>query len=186
MRILTVAFFDDNYGDMLIRTCFLQLTKVVMQNIGVSDYTLDVMPLKTPDDSLISAADMIVFPGGALFGMNYLGTASYIERVLDIADAKGTPVVFASLGLNHMEDGDESDDRLRGILSRRCIRAVSVRDSEDIFRRYAGTQVYQIQPVCDPVAWVEAVYAQDIARIDEQKRAPCACDRYQRGTRRTF
>ena len=170
MRILTVAFFDDNYGDMLIRTCFLQLTKVVLKNLGVNDYTLDVMPLKSPDDSQIAAADLIVFPGGAMFGINYLGVAAFIERVLDIADAKGTPVVFGSLGFNHMEDSDAHDDRLHAILSRRSIRAVSVRDSEDIFRRYAGEQAYEIQPVCDPAVWIEAVYAHDIEKAYEKKR----------------
>lgn len=170
MRILTVAFFDDNYGDMLIRTCFLQLTKVVLKNLGVEEYTLDVMPLKAPDDSQIAAADMIVFPGGAMFGINYLGVAAYIERVLDIADAKGTPVVFGSLGFNHMENAEEHDDRLHQILSRRSIRAVSVRDSEDIFRHYAGEQAYEIQPVCDPAVWIEAVYAHDIEKAYAKKR----------------
>lgn len=170
MRILTVAFFDDNYGDMLIRTCFLQLAKVVLKNLGVSDYTLDVTALKSPDDEKINAADMIVFPGGAMFGINYLGVADYIEHVLDIADKKEIPVVFSSLGLNHMEDSDAHDDRLHAILSRSCIRAVSVRDSEEIIRRYAGEQAYKVQPVCDPAVWVEAVYAHDIGKAYQMKR----------------
>lgn len=170
MRILTVAFFDDNYGDMLIRTCFLQLTKVVLKNLGVSSYTLDVMPLKAPRDEQVEQADLIVFPGGAMFGINYLGVADYIERMLDIADAMGIPVIFSSLGFNHMEYGDDSDDRLHSILSRPCIRAVSVRDSEDIFRRYAGEQRYEIRPVCDPACWVEAVYARDIEAAYAEKR----------------
>ena len=171
MRILTVAFFDDNYGDMLIRTCFLQLTKVVLENIGVTDYTMDVMPLKAPDDTQVEEADLILFPGGAMFGVNYLGVAEYIERVLDIADRRGIPVVFSSLGLNHMENGAENDERLHAILSRPCIKAVSVRDSLSIFRRFAGDQRYEIEPVCDPVLWDGAVYAKDTADVIAEKAA---------------
>lgn len=170
MRILTIAFFDDNFGDMLIRTCFIQLTKVALQNLGVRDYTLDAIPLKSLDDQQVESAELIVFPGGAMFGINYLGVADDIEHVLDIADARGIPVVFSSLGLNHMESGEEHDARLHQMLSRPCIKAVSVRDSDDAFRRFAGEQTYSIRSVCDPAVWVGAVYAKDTEAILEKKR----------------
>lgn len=170
MRILTAAFFDDNYGDMLIRICFLQLSRVVLKNLGISDYTLDVMPLKQPRDEQIVSADLIVIPGGAMFGINYLNVAEHIEHILDLADEKDIPVIFSSLGFNHMADSSENDERLHRILSRSCIKAVSVRDSDDIFRRYAGQQTYEIIPVCDPAVWTEAVYAHDIAAAYAEKR----------------
>ncbi|MBQ3264281.1 MAG: polysaccharide pyruvyl transferase family protein [Ruminococcus sp.] len=171
MRILTAAFFDDNYGDMLIRTCFLQLTKVALQNLGISDYTLDVMPLKAPDDEQIVSADLIVFAGGAMFGINYLGVASHIEHVLQLANERGIPVMFSSLGMNQMETADESYDRLHVMLSYPCIRAFSVRDSDSLFRRYAGEQSYTIQSVCDPAVWIGSVYAQDIADALASKKS---------------
>lgn len=172
MRILTVAFFDDNFGDMLIRTCFLQLTKVALKNLGVSDYTPDVMPLKAPCDEQIEAADLIVFPGGGLFGLSYLDFAVHIERVLDIADVRGIPVVFSSLGINNMDATEENESRLSAILHRPCIRAMSVRESQAIFEHYAPERTYAITPVCDPAVWCGEVYAKDIAPIMEKKREP--------------
>lgn len=169
MRILTVAFFDDNFGDMLIRTCFLQLTKVVLKNLNISDYTLDVMPLKQPDDEQVAAADMIIFAGGGLFGLSYLGFAGFIERILDVADEKNIPVVFSSLGINNMDATVENENRLTAILKRPCIKAISVRENQAVFEHYAQGHTYEIRPVCDPVVWAGAIYAKDIEAILAQK-----------------
>lgn len=175
MRILTVAFFDDNFGDMLIRTCFLQLTKVALKNLGISDYELDVMPLKKPDDEQVAAADLVIFAGGGLFGLSYLDFAGFIERILDVADAHQIPVVFSSLGINNMDATEENENRLTEILKRPCIKAISVREHKDIFEHYAPGHAYEIRPVCDPVVWAGSVYASDIAAIlaeKEKREAP--------------
>lgn len=170
MKILTATFFDDNYGDMLIRTCFVQLLKVALKNLGIDDYTVDAMYLKDPDDEKIVSADVIVIPGGAMFGINYLGVAGYIEHILSLAEQNDIAVIFSSIGFNHMDESDESDERLSDILAHPCIKAVSVRDSLDIFRRYAGDRADSICPVCDPAFWTASVYHRDIADITEQKR----------------
>ena len=170
MRILTVAFFDDNFGDMLIRTCFLQLTKVALKNLNIAEYELDVMPLKEPDDEKVAAADLVIFAGGGLFGLSYLGFAGFIERILDVADEKHIPVVFSSLGINNMDATEENENRLTAILQRPCIRAISVREHADIFEHYAPGHLYEIRPVCDPVMWAGSVYANDIAAILADKR----------------
>lgn len=165
-----MAFFDDNYGDMLIRTCFLQLTKVVLKNLGISDYTLDVMPLKQPNDEQTVAADLIVFAGGGLFGLSYLDFAVYIERILDVADKHQIPVVFSSLGINNMDATQENENRLTEILRRPCIKAMSVRENQPIFEHYAQGHSYEIRPVCDPVVWAAQIYQADIERIIAEKK----------------
>ena len=169
MRILTVAFFDDNFGDMLIRTCFLQLTKTVLKNLNIEDYTLDVMPLKKPDDEQVAAADLVVFAGGGLFGLSYLGFIEFVERILDTAQAHQIPVVFSSLGINNMDATEENENRLRQLLKRPCIKAISVREHADIFEQYASGHPYEIRPVCDPVVWAGSIYAADIAPILAEK-----------------
>ncbi len=169
MRILTVAFFDDNFGDMLIRTCFLQLTKVALKNLNISDYELDVMPLKKPNEEQVAAADLVIFAGGGLFGLSYLGFAGFIERILDTADAHRIPVIFSSLGINNMDATEENENRLIQILKRPCIKAISVREHADIFEHYAPGHPYEIRPVCDPVVWAGAIYAADIASVLAEK-----------------
>ena len=170
MRILTVAFYDDNYGDMLIRTCFIQLTKVALKNLGINDYTLDIMPLKQPNDEQTAAADLIIFAGGGLFGLSYLDFAVYIERILDVADAKNIPVVFSSLGINNMDATEENENRLTEILRRPCIKAMSVRENLQVFEHYAEGHTYEIRPVSDPVVWAAQIYAADIESIIEKKK----------------
>lgn len=171
MRILTVAFFDDNYGDMLIRTCFSQLTKVVLQNLNISDYTLDVMPLKEPDTEKIRSADLIVFAGGGLFGLSYLNFANFVEQILDEADAHGIPVIFSSLGINNMDATQENENRLTAVLHRPCIKAMSVRENQSVFERYSPERTYEITSVCDPVFWAAPIYDRDIADILKAKQA---------------
>ena len=170
MRILTVAFFDDNFGDMLIRTCFLQLTRVALKNLNINAYELDVMPLKKPNDEQVAAADLVIFAGGGLFGLSYLGFAGFIERILDTADAHQIPVVFSSLGINNMDAAEENESRLTQILKRPCIKAISVREHKDIFEHYAPGHSYEIRPVCDPVVWAGSVYSSDIEPILAEKR----------------
>lgn len=170
MRILTVAFFDDNYGDMLIRTCFSQLTEVVLQNLNIGDYTLDVMPLKEPDAEKIRSADLIVFAGGGLFGLSYLNFANFVEQILDEADAHDIPVIFSSLGINNMDATQENEKRLTAILQRPCIKAMSVRENLSVFEHYTPERTYAITPVCDPVFWAAPIYDRDIAGILTAKR----------------
>ena len=170
MKILTVAFFDDNYGDMLIRTCFMQLTRVVLQNLNISDYTLDVMPLKEPETDRIVSADLIVFAGGGLFGLSYLNFAEYVEQILDEADAHDIPVVFSSLGINNMDAQEDNEKRLTSILHRTCIKAMSVRENRQVFEYYAPDRTYEITSVCDPVLWAAPIYARDIADVLSEKR----------------
>ena len=110
--------FDDTYGST-VRQGMMKWKEIVEDELGVKiNLTMD----DAQDDMAkqVEQADLIVFPGGAMFGINYLGVADYIERVLDIADKNGTPVIFGSLGFNHMENAEEHDDRLHQILSFHC------------------------------------------------------------------
>lgn len=160
MRILITAFFDDNFGDMLIRTCFTQLLRTALEELGFEgrDHIIDTMPLKEADEKKITDADVLFFAGGGLFGLSYLNFSESLKRILDIAEASGTAVVFSSLGANNMDAGEEDTDELRSFFERNCIKAVSVRENPDMFRRYAEGTDLDIIPVCDPAVWAGHVY----------------------------
>ena len=154
---------------MLIRTCFVQLLKVALKNLGIAGYTIDYMYLKEPEDEKIVSADLIVFPGGGLFGLSYLGFAPYLEHILRLAEEKDIPVILSSLGINNMDANEENEARLIQILHSPAIKAMSVRDSFELFSRYAEDRADSICHVCDPAFWTASVYARDIADILEQK-----------------
>ena len=88
MKILTISFFDDNFGDMLIRICFDRLLTVAMKNLGYSDgdFVIDNMHIKEIDEEKIASADLILFSGGAMFGFNNLGSFDAIDAITAIAE----------------------------------------------------------------------------------------------------
>ena len=163
MRILTVCIYDDTFGDMLIRTCFTQLLRVVFDNLGAqpTDYEIDSMPLKEPDENKICNSNLIIFAGGGLFGLSYLAFYDYLKTILDIADDRNIPVIFSSLGMNNMDADAENETRLRALLDRKCIKSISVRENAELFRYYAEGSGKDVVPVCDPVVWAGSVYYKD-------------------------
>lgn len=172
MKILTISFFDDNFGDMLIRICFDRLVKVAMRNLGVSenDFVIDNMHIKEIDEEKISSADLILFSGGAMFGFNNLGSFDSIDAITAIAEQKNIPVVFSSLGINNMHADEESGARLNAILKRKCVRAMSVRESADIFIPFAQDCDFEVVSVCDPAVWAKYVYDREIRDVRTVKK----------------
>lgn len=171
MRILTVSFFDDNYGDMLIRICFDRLLKVAMKNLGFDelDYVIYNMNIKEIDADRIAGADLVLFSGGALFGFNNLGSFDAIDTITAIADEHSVPVVFSSIGINNMHANEQSGERLNEILMRRCIKAMSVRESAEIFVPFAEGCDFEIVSVCDPAVWAKHVYRKDVQEVRKAK-----------------
>ncbi len=174
MKILTVSFFDDNFGDMLIRICFDRLLTVALKNLGCNDgdFVIDNMHIKEIDEEKICSADLILFSGGAMFGFNNLGSFDAIDAITALADEKGIPVVFSSLGINNMHADEESGARLNAILRRKCIRAMSVRESANIFTPYAEGCSFDIVSVCDPAVWTKHIYRSEIAEVKAAKKEP--------------
>lgn len=172
MKILTISFFDDNFGDMLIRICFDRLMTVALKNLGVSedDFTVENMHIKEPDEDKIASADLILFSGGAMFGFNNLGSFDMIDRITSIADEKHIPVVFSSLGINNMHATEESGARLNEILRRKCIRAMSVRESVDAFTPFTDGCDFEIVSVCDPAVWAKHVYRKEVQAAKSAKK----------------
>jgi len=66
------------------------------------------MSLKGVDDDVLGAADAVFFAGGGLFGLSCLNFFEHVDHITAVADRRGIPVVFPSMGLNNMgaEDGD--------------------------------------------------------------------------------
>ena len=167
MNILVVALYDDNFGDMLIRTCFTQLLRVVLKNVGAEEVSIGFLSLREAEEERLRSADLIIFPGGGLFGLSYLGFAEHVERVIAFADEHDIPVVFSSLGMNNMDATEEDRSRLSSLLRRKCIRAFSVREKAEVFRYYAAGADYTIREVCDPAVWAGTVYAADLPARDQ-------------------
>lgn len=172
MKILTISFFDDNFGDMLIRICFDRLLTVAMKNLGYSDgdYVIDNMHIKEIDEEKIASADLILFSGGAMFGFNNLGSFDAIDAITAIAEKKGIPVVFSSLGINNMHADEESGARLNAILTRKCVRAMSVRESVDAFTPFTEGCGFEVVSVCDPAVWTKHIYRNEIMEIKRAKK----------------
>ena len=159
MKILVVGFFDDNFGDMLIRICFEQLLKTALHNAKVDDYIIDEMPLKEVDEEKIKKADIIMFPGGGLFGISYLDFAKYLEEITDIADRNNIPIVFSSVGVNNMSYTDEHFETIKNVLKRKSIKFISVRENLDFFKGYIDKSKHkEVDLVCDPGVWTKYVY----------------------------
>ncbi len=163
MKLVTVHYEDDNFGDNLIAVCFEQLLKVALKNRGLAnDSVIKRMTLRELDSELISNADAVFFAGGGLFGLSYLDFFEPLKKIVKIAELSGVPVVFSSMGINNMGASDENDDVLSELLSNQAIKAVSVRENEKIFMKYLA-QVndrikWDIKTAADPVTWAEAVY----------------------------
>ena len=171
MKILTVSFFDDNFGDMLIRICSDRLLTVAMKNLGCSDdFVIENMHIKEIDEEKITSADLILFSGGAMFGFNNLGSFDAIDAITALAEEKGVPVVFSSLGINNMHANDESGARLNEILRRTCVRAMSVRETVDAFTPFTEGCGFEVVSVCDPAVWTKHVYRKEILEAKKAKK----------------
>lgn len=163
MKILIVSYEDDNFGDNLIRICFESLLKVVLKNLGLNrtEYQIKKMPLKKIDKELVEDADIITFAGGGLFGLSYLGFYEYLNEITEIADEKGIPVIFSSIGVNNMDAKAEVEKSLNNLLHRKCIFAVSVRENIELFKKYTEKCSFAPEQVCDPAVWTQYVYNMD-------------------------
>ena len=171
MKIVTISFFDDNFGDMLIRICFERLLRVVLKNLGYDENAcvIDNMHIKDVDEARLSDADLILFCGGAMFGFNSLGVFESLDAVTAAAEQRNIPVVFSSMGFNHMRTDPESAAQLNAVLRRKCVRAMSVRESAALFAPYTEDCGFTVESVCDPAVWTRYVYRRDIREVQEAK-----------------
>lgn len=167
MKVLIIALYDDNFGDMLIRTNFTQILKVVFHDLQIRDYEIDSMHLRDVCRERIESADLIMFAGGALFGLSYQHFHDHLFEILDCADACHVPVVFSSLGANNMYGDEESKKRLAETLHKDCVKAIAVRDNPDFFRTYTEGTDLEVHVTCDPAVWTRYTYAKDIEGIRE-------------------
>lgn len=172
MKILIISLYDDNFGDMLIRLCFERILKTVLKNLNIKncDCTVECMSLKQTDKDKIAGCDMIIFPGGGIFGLSYLNFFKYLDMITRIAEDHNIPVVFSSLGINNMDATAENEQQLSELLKRSCIKAISVRENPELFRHYAKDCSFEIVPVCDPAVWTKYVYNHEIKKVRIEKK----------------
>lgn len=158
-NILVVYNIDDNFGDILIKHCFTRLIKVVLKNLKIEKYKINTMGLKNIDEQLITNSNMIFIAGGALFGINYLNFFEYIEKIVEIADYKKIPVYFSSTGINNINATTGTDERISTLLSKKCIKSMSIRESKDLYKNWLKDSDIEITQVCDPAVWTKHIYA---------------------------
>ena len=163
MKILIVSFFDDNFGDNLIRISFESILKVVLKNLKVDNYEINKMHLKSVNHELICNSDVIFFAGGGLFGLSYLNFFDYLNEITELADEHNIPVIFSSMGINNMSATKETEQLLINVLKRKCIKAVSVRENLKLFKKYAGKNSHLvIEEACDPAVWSKYIYKNEL------------------------
>lgn len=158
MNILIVSYFDDNYGDMLIRICFKNILKVVLKNLNITNYKINYMSLKEIDEYQIKKTNQIFFAGGGLFGLSYLNFFEYLNKIIDLAEKNNIPVIFSSIGINNMDASKETEHMLIELLNNKCIKSISVRENKELFKYYLNDNSLNINEVCDPVVWAKHIY----------------------------
>lgn len=160
LRIATVSFVDDNFGDVLIRVSFLALLDVALENHGLTseDYELVPLSLKGFEESQLEGCDAIFFAGGGLFGQSYLGFYEHMDRITTAAETRGIPVVFSSMGLNNMGADDGRVDAIAHIVNKRCVRALAVRENLPLFQEVSRGAQFEVRQVADPAVWTKYVY----------------------------
>lgn len=160
LRFVTVSYVDDNFGDNLIRISFHGLLDVALADHGLTpdEYEVVSMPLKRVDEELLGTADAILFAGGGLFGLSYLNFFEHVERITAVADRRGIPVIFSSMGLNNMS-ADEGDlGAIAQILTRGCVKALAVRENLELFQQTVKGLSFEARQVADPAVWTKYVY----------------------------
>lgn|GEM_PF-1411101 len=160
LRIVIVSYVDDNFGDNLIRISFQALLDVALANHGLSAdaYEITPMSLKHVDEPLLERADAVLFAGGGLFGLSYLNFFSHLDQITAIAERRGIPVVFSSMGLNNMSAEGGSSDAIAKIVTRSCVKALAVRENLPLFQSLAPDLPFEIRQVADPAVWTKYVY----------------------------
>ncbi|MGC4174937.1 polysaccharide pyruvyl transferase family protein [Demequina sp.] len=160
LRLVIVSFVDDNFGDNLIRISFQGLLDVALGNHGLegSEYEIVPISLKRSDENSLEGADAIFFAGGGLFGLSYLDFFPHVERITEVAERKGIPVIFSSMGLNNMSAEDGNADAIAHILRKDCVKAVAVRENLPLFRELVTGLSYDVRQVADPAVWTKYLY----------------------------
>ena len=163
MKILVISFFDDNFGDMLIRVCFDRLTRCALKNLGEDGrHAILHVHIKDVTENDVADSSVVFFAGGAMFGMNNLSTYENIELVTKAAEEHSVPVIFSSIGINNFHAAEDSADRLNAILRRKCVKAMSVRESADVFAPFTEGCAFTPVSVCDPAVWTRYIYKDDV------------------------
>lgn len=158
MNILIVSFYDDNFGDNLIKICFRKILEVTLENLKIKNYDISEMPLKRINEELIKNSNVIFFAGGGLLGLSYLNFFEYLEKIISLADKNNIPVIFSSVGVNNMDATEENEIKLKELLSNKCIKAISVRENLEFFDKYLDRKDIKVVKVCDPAVWTKYVY----------------------------
>lgn len=160
LRLVIVSYVDDNFGDNLIRISFQGLLEVALADHGLApeDYEIASMALKAVDEELLEGADAILFGGGGLFGLSYLNFFEHVERITAIADGRGIPVIFSSMGVNNMDAEDGSVEAIAAVVRRSCVKAVAVRENLQLFDDLVTGLPFQVEQVADPAVWTKYVY----------------------------
>lgn len=169
MKILAVSFVDDNFGDNLISICFEKILKVVLLNHGFSDeeYSITKMGLKLINEVYIENSDIVFFAGGGLFGLSYLDFFKYLNKIVQIANENNIPVFFSSIGINNMGMNASEEEVLTSFFDYSCIKAISVRENIDLFKKYTEKIGIGLTQVCDPAVWTKFVY--NLKHTDKSK-----------------
>ncbi len=168
LRLVIVSFVDDNFGDNLIRISFQALLEVALRNhrLAPEDYEICPMSLKHVDEELIEGADTVFFAGGGLFGVSYLDFFRFVDQITAIADRRGIPVVFSSMGLNNMAADGGNVDAIKEIAKRGCVKAISVRENLSLFQELDAALPFEVSQVADPAVWTKYVYGMMDATSD--------------------
>jgi len=158
-KILLLTFKDcDNVGDQIIEACSDRLLRLVLNDLGISDYIIDSLDIGTVSTDRIKEYQMIVFGGGGIIKYRYQNFYKYISTILSVANRENVPVIFSSVGVEGYDFKDYRCRLLQEALNRPCVKQITTRDDLDSLNLYIKNPNVVTAFSADPAVYSSYVF----------------------------
>lgn len=122
INILLVEIVNRNFGDTVIADNTYALLQRALPRSSREQYVIHHYNFYSEDDTMISAADLIVFDGGGIIKFKREKFYFYIARILEKAQERNIPVYFSGVGVEGYDETDERCQMLKKALRYPCSR----------------------------------------------------------------
>ncbi|MBO4866128.1 MAG: polysaccharide pyruvyl transferase family protein [Ruminococcus sp.] len=166
LKILLVCITNKNYGDTIIADCTEYL---LHKALGRADKTTKVLrySIMSCDLHQIRYVDAVIFAGGGLIKYEHEDFCERISEIVDEAEKCDVPVFLNAMGVEGYDEKDDRCQRLKKALNSEAVKAVTIRDDFELFRKkYAYRKGLRVKPVFDTAVWADKVYREVPADSD--------------------
>lgn len=174
-KILLLTNKDsDNTGDQVIEACDRSLLYMIMKNLGITNYRINSKPATlvrkpyevatgehlVPAENAIKDCDVVVFGGTPVFNYLYQPIYARTARTIELAEKYGKPVIFAAVGVDRYDEGNEKCRLLEEVINKPNVLMITTRDNFDSLEKfkYKDNTQLEIGTVSDPAVFSRAVF----------------------------